>query len=132
MMALEVTDSSLLPQGGILITIAGLFALGMRSYKEARGIDLTSAREQLAASKEREKEAQGDLQIKLKPLKDEVAGLKQEIRDLRTEWSEERDRHDEETRDLRAAVLARDAKIYKFQKYFIDNGLPIPEGLEPL
>lgn len=129
---LEVSDSGLIAPGGILLTIAGLFALGMKSYKEARGIDLVSAREQLAASKERVREAEGDLQVKLQPMKDEIAGLKQEIQTLRSEWSEDRDRHRSETRGLRAEVLARDAAIFKFQQYFIDHGLPIPEGLEPL
>lgn len=132
MLALEVTDSGLIAPGGILLTIAGLFALGMKSYKEARGIDLVSAREQLAASKERVKEAEGDLQVKLQPMKEEIAGLKQEIRNLRTEWSEDRDRHSAEIRALRVEVLVRDAAIFKFQQYFIDHGLPIPEGLEPL
>jgi predicted nucleic acid-binding Zn-ribbon protein len=130
--AMEVTDSSVIAPGGILVTIAGLFALGMNSYKQARGIDLASAREQLAASKERVKEAEGDLQVKLQPMKDEIAGLKQEIKSLRSEWNEDRDRHDAETRTLRAEVLVRDAAIFKFQQYFVDHGLPIPEGLEPL
>ena len=142
LMALEVTDSTLIAPGGMLLTAAGLFALGMKTYKEARGIDLETAKRNEAAAKERVKETEGDLQAKLRPLTERIKALEDEIRMMREENAEEirkmreestadREAHDADMEKLRDQLLTERGKNFKLRQILNDNGLSTPEGLGP-
>lgn len=139
---LAVSDSELLAPGGMLVTAAGLFALGMRTYKESRNIDVEGEKARRLAAEEREKATESGLHAKLQPLRDEIAALKVEIQELRAERAREiqemraeqgRDRanHDVDMDRLRDQYLAERRKAFLLRQVLDDNGLPIPEGLGP-
>lgn len=141
-LVMAATESQLFVPGGMILTAASLFALGMRTYKESRNIDVAGERTRRIAAEEREKATEGGLQAKLQPLKDEITELKHQIQEMRREQAEDRTRHDEELEKIRSRhdtelERMRDnwvqerAKVFAFRAYFTDNGLPIPEGLGP-
>jgi TolA-binding protein len=128
---MAAADSELVVPGGMILTAASLFALGMRTYKESRNIDVAGERTRRIAAEEREKATEGGLQAKLQPLKDEIAELKAEIQAMRREQAADREQHDKDMDRLRDQLVQERAKVFAFRTYFTDNGLPIPEGLGP-
>jgi len=131
LLTLAVSDSELLAPGGMLVTAAGLFALGMRTYKESRTIDVEGEKNRRIAAEEREKATETSLQEKLRPLKDEIAALKLEIQEMRADQARDRANHDADIDRLRDQYLAERRKAFLLRQVLDDNGLPIPEGLGP-
>lgn len=128
---MAATDSELVVPGGMILTAASLFALGMRTYKESRNIDVAGERTRRIAAEEREKATEGGLQAKLQPLKDEIAELKREIQAMRQEQNQRQESHDTEMEELRGRLRGEWDKNFRLRKIISDNGLPIPEGLGP-
>lgn len=131
LIVMAATDSELVVPGGMILTAASLFALGMRTYKESRNIDVAGERTRRIAAEEREKATEGGLQAKLQPLKDEIAELKREIQEMRREQTQRQEAHDTEMEELRGRLRSEWDKNFRLRKIISDNGLPIPEGLGP-
>lgn len=131
LIVMAAADSELVVPGGMILTAASLFALGMRTYKESRNIDVGGERTRRIAAEERERATEAGLQAKLQPLKDEIAELKREIQEMRAEQALRQDSHDRETEELRERLRSEWDKNFRLRKIISDNGLPIPEGLGP-